>query len=144
MEKRSRRRTRDLVTQAASQRLSDNEIGCAGISNGREHKRSMQGPDTDAEDQPPPLFTFCLHRTASPYIGQIPDRSIPSCRSRCSASAGFDPCIFKERLLTCRVSLMLQCKRNSEMSATAVQSLGPPSKSSCSLKGEPSTSLGPF
>src|ERR1700740_3286002 len=32
MEKRSRRRTRDLVTQAASQGLSQNELGCARIS----------------------------------------------------------------------------------------------------------------
>jgi hypothetical protein len=32
MEKRSRRRTRDLVTQAASQGLSENEIGWARIS----------------------------------------------------------------------------------------------------------------
>src|SRR6202011_9059 len=32
MEKRSRRRTRDLVALAASQGLSQNEIGCARIS----------------------------------------------------------------------------------------------------------------
>ena len=32
MEKRFRRRTRDLVTQAASQGLSENEIGCARVS----------------------------------------------------------------------------------------------------------------
>jgi len=32
MEKRSRRRIRDLVTQSASQGLSQNEIGCARIS----------------------------------------------------------------------------------------------------------------
>ena len=32
MEKRSRRRIRDLVTQPASQGLSENEIGCARIS----------------------------------------------------------------------------------------------------------------
>jgi hypothetical protein len=32
MEKRSRRRTRDLVTQPASQGLSQNEIGCVRIS----------------------------------------------------------------------------------------------------------------
>jgi hypothetical protein len=32
MEKRSRRRIRDLVTQLASQGLSENEIGCARIS----------------------------------------------------------------------------------------------------------------
>jgi len=32
MEKRSRRRARDLVTRLASQGLSENEIGCARIS----------------------------------------------------------------------------------------------------------------
>jgi len=32
MEKRSRRRTRDLVTHSASQGLSENEIGCVRIS----------------------------------------------------------------------------------------------------------------
>ena len=32
MEKRSRRRTRDLVTQPAFQGLSENKIGCARIS----------------------------------------------------------------------------------------------------------------
>jgi hypothetical protein len=32
MEKRSRRRIRDLVAQAASQGLPENEIGCARIS----------------------------------------------------------------------------------------------------------------
>ena len=32
MEKRSRRRIRDLVTHSASQGLSENEIGCARIS----------------------------------------------------------------------------------------------------------------
>ena len=32
MEKRSRRRTRELVTHSASQGLSENEIGCARIS----------------------------------------------------------------------------------------------------------------
>ena len=68
MEKRSRRRTRDLVTQAASQGLSENEIGCARIiHDGQEHKRSMQGPDTDAQDHPLHLFTSGLQRTAGPY-----------------------------------------------------------------------------
>ena len=60
MEKQSRRRTRDLVTQAASQGLSENEIGCADIHDGQEHKRSMQGPDTDAQDQPPPFIHIRL------------------------------------------------------------------------------------
>src|SRR4029453_6436572 len=61
MEKRSRRRTRDLVTQAASQGLR------ADIHDGQEHKRSMQGPDTDAQDHPLHLFTSGLQRTAGPY-----------------------------------------------------------------------------
>ena len=49
MEKRSRRRIRDLVTQPASQGLSENESGCArDIHEGQEHKRSIHGPDTEA------------------------------------------------------------------------------------------------
>src|SRR6185437_654323 len=43
MEKRSRRRTRDLVTQPASQGLSQNENGCARISM---IARSMNAPFT--------------------------------------------------------------------------------------------------
>jgi hypothetical protein len=65
MEKRSRRRTRDLVTQAASQGLFENPDRVrADIHNGQEHKRSMQGPDTDAQDHPLHLFTSGLQRTA--------------------------------------------------------------------------------
>jgi hypothetical protein len=68
MEKRSRRRTRDLVTQPASQGLSQNEIGCARIiHDGQELNRSTHGPDTDAQDQSPPSPTSDLHRTAGPY-----------------------------------------------------------------------------
>ena len=51
MEKRSRRRTRDLVVLVASQGLSEN--GGADIHYGQDHKRSMQGPDTEAQDHPP-------------------------------------------------------------------------------------------
>jgi hypothetical protein len=43
MEKRSRRRTRDLVTQPASQGLSENENGCARISM---MAKSMNAPFT--------------------------------------------------------------------------------------------------
>ena len=32
----------------------------ADIHDGQEHKRSMQGPDTDAQDQPPPFFYIRL------------------------------------------------------------------------------------
>src|SRR6476660_5201168 len=43
-------------------------IGCARISiMARSHKRSMQGPDTDAQDHPLHLFTSGLQRTAGPY-----------------------------------------------------------------------------
>src|ERR1700693_4348037 len=55
MEKRSRRRTRDLVALAASQGLSQNEIGCARISMmARSTNGSVQGPDTEAQDQSSP------------------------------------------------------------------------------------------
>jgi hypothetical protein len=55
MEKRSRRRIRDLVALTAIQGLSENEIGCARISMmARSRKRSIQGPDTEAQDQPSP------------------------------------------------------------------------------------------
>ena len=68
MEKRSRRRIRDLVTQPASQGLSENEIGCARIiHDGQEHKRSIHGPDTEAQDQSSPSVTFGLQHTAGPY-----------------------------------------------------------------------------
>jgi hypothetical protein len=46
----------------------------ADIHDGQEHKRSMQGPDTDAQDQPPPFFTFGLQRTAGPYSWVISRR----------------------------------------------------------------------
>src|SRR5262249_16444907 len=48
MEKRSRRRIRDLMAPMAIQGLSQNEIGCARIS------MMVQGPDTEAQDQPSP------------------------------------------------------------------------------------------
>jgi hypothetical protein len=64
MEKRSRRRTRDLVTQAASQGLSQNEIGCARISM---MARSTNAPckgRIQMRKTNPPFFTFGLQRTA--------------------------------------------------------------------------------
>src|SRR5260370_9946783 len=68
MEKRSRRRTRDLVTQAASQGLSENEIGYARISM---MARSTNAPCKGRIQMRKPnqlhLFTFGLQRTAGPY-----------------------------------------------------------------------------
>jgi hypothetical protein len=68
MEKRSRRRTRDLVTQAASQGLSENEIGCARISMmARSTNAPWKGRIQMRKTNPLHLFTFGLQRTAGPY-----------------------------------------------------------------------------
>ena len=68
MEKRSRRRTRDLVTQAASQGLSENEIGCARISMmARSTNTPCKGRIQMRKTTPLHFFTFGLQRTAGPY-----------------------------------------------------------------------------
>src|SRR5258705_718122 len=68
MEKRSRRRTRDLVTQAASQGLSQNEIGCARISMmARTTNAPCKGRIQMRKTNPLHFFTFGLQRTAGPY-----------------------------------------------------------------------------
>ena len=68
MEKRSRRRARDLVTQAASQGLSQNEIGCARISMmARSTNAPFKGRIQMRKTNPLHLFTFGLQRTAGPY-----------------------------------------------------------------------------
>jgi hypothetical protein len=68
MEKRSRRRTRDLVTQAASQGLSQNEIGCARISiMVRSTNAPCKGRIQMRKTNPLHFFTFGLQRTAGPY-----------------------------------------------------------------------------
>jgi len=68
MEKRSRRRTRDLVTQPAFQGLSENEIGYARISM---MARSTNAPCTGRiqmrKTNPLHLLKFSLQRTAGPY-----------------------------------------------------------------------------
>src|ERR1700690_3731522 len=68
MEKRSRRRTRDLVTQAASQGLSQNEIGCARISMmARSTNAPCKGRIQMRKTNPLHFFTFGLQRTAGPF-----------------------------------------------------------------------------
>ena len=68
MEKRSRRRTRDLVTQPASQGLSENEIGCARISMmARSKNAPCKGRIQIRKTNPLHLLTFGLQRTAGPY-----------------------------------------------------------------------------
>ena len=75
MEKRSRRRTRDLVTQAASQGLSQNEIGCARISMmARSTNAPCKGRIQMRKTNPLHLLKFGLQRTAGPYrwVIQLP------------------------------------------------------------------------
>jgi hypothetical protein len=81
MEKRSRRRTRDLVTQAASQGLSQNEIGCARISMmARSTNAPCKGRIQMRKTNPLHFFTFGLQRTIGPYRADIPNPSL--CNNR--------------------------------------------------------------
>ena len=76
MEKRSRRRTRDLVTQAASQGLSENEIGCARISMmARSTNAPCKGRIQMRKTNPLHFFTFGLQRTAGPYSWVKPGKT---------------------------------------------------------------------
>src|SRR5258708_37253501 len=84
MEKRSRRRTRDLVTQAASQGLSQNEIGCARISmmarsTNAPCKGRIQKRKTTLH-----LLKSGLQRTAGPYMPR-PEGSTSLCLARLPA-----------------------------------------------------------
>src|SRR5438046_10081073 len=73
MEKRSRRRTRDLVAQAASQSLSENEIGCARISM---MARSKNAPFKGRIQKRKTLSLRCSFRLATH------GRSIQMCQER--------------------------------------------------------------
>src|ERR1700735_5913897 len=83
MDKRSRRRTRDLVALAASQGLSQNEIGCARISMmARSTNTPCKGRIQMRKTNPLHFFTFGLQRTAGPYrwvkrVGLTMRRSLP-------------------------------------------------------------------
>jgi len=75
MEKRSRRRTRDLVTQAASQGLSQNEIECARISMmARSTNAPRKGRMQMRKTNPVHFCTFGLQRAAGPYRWVIFDQ----------------------------------------------------------------------
>ena len=98
MEKRSRRRTRDLVTQAASQGLSENEIGCARISMmARSTNAPCKGRIQMRKTNPLHLFTFGLQRTAGPYRSIQSGQSLPvarrwaGCKVRSSPKADLIP-----------------------------------------------------
>ena len=73
MEKRSRRRTRDLVTQAATQGLSQNEIGCARISMmARSSTAPCKGRIQMRKTNPLHFFTFGFEPAESPAMFAMP------------------------------------------------------------------------
>ena len=72
MEKRSRRRIRDLVALAAFQGLSENEIGCARISMmARSDAAPFKGRIQKRKTNHLQIITFGLQRTAGPYKSAI-------------------------------------------------------------------------
>ncbi len=72
MEKRSRRRIRDLVAPAAFQGLSQNEIGCARISMmARSTNAPFKGRIQKRKTNHLQIITFGLQRTAGPYKGAM-------------------------------------------------------------------------
>src|SRR5215475_14378925 len=77
MEKRSRRRIRDLVARPASLGLSENEIGCARISMvARNTNVPFKGRIQKRKTYHLQILTFRLQRAAGPY------RSARSCREQ--------------------------------------------------------------
>jgi hypothetical protein len=71
MEKRSRRRIRDLVAPAAFQGLSQNEIGCARISMmARSTNAPFKGRIQKRKTNHLQIITFGLQRTAGPSVWQ--------------------------------------------------------------------------
>ena len=70
MEKRSRRRIRDLVAPAAFQGLSQNEIGCARISMmARSTNAPFKGRIQKRKTYHLQIITFGFQRAAGPYRG---------------------------------------------------------------------------
>jgi hypothetical protein len=72
MEKRSRRRIRDLVARPASLGLSENEIGCARISMvARNTNVPFKGRIQKRKTYHLQIITFRLQRAAGPYRGAM-------------------------------------------------------------------------
>src|SRR5258708_10686826 len=120
MEKRSRRRTRDLVTQAASQGLSQNEIGCARISMmARSTNAPCKGRIQMRKTNPLHFFTFGLQRTAGPYkwVKSCPDSPkgrlplYPRKRTQLGHHAMSEKCHFRTRATQQKVRLHPQLVR---------------------------------
>jgi hypothetical protein len=72
MEKRSRRRIRDLVALTAIQGLSENEIGCARISMmARSGSAPFKGRIQKRKTNHLQIIISSLQRTAGPYISAM-------------------------------------------------------------------------
>ena len=90
MEKRSRRRIRDLVALAAFQGLSQNEIGCARISMmARSTNPPFKGRIQKRKTNHLQIVTSGLQRTAGPY--KRARRRHCSCRVHEQMLNQFDP-----------------------------------------------------
>jgi hypothetical protein len=80
MEKRSRRRIRDLVARPASLGLSENEIGCARISMmARNTNVPFKGRIQKRKTYHLQIITFRLQRAAGPYRSAMYGRR-PRCK----------------------------------------------------------------
>ena len=101
MEKRSRRRIRDLVALAAFQGLSQNEIGCARISMmARSTNAPFKGRIQKRKTNHLQIIKSRLQRTAGPYKSATKRLMYRSCNRpawkalagyvHCSAAAGLD------------------------------------------------------
>ena len=87
MEKRSRRRTRDLVTQPASQGLSENENGCVRISMmARSINAPLKGRIQKRKTNHLQIIRSHLQHTAGPYSWVTSDRVEPAAGPAMSAS----------------------------------------------------------
>src|ERR1700739_3940430 len=128
MEKRSRRRIRDLVAQPASLGLSENEIGCARISMvARNTNVPFKGRIQKRKTYHLQIITFRLQRAAGPYrmcqtgFQYTPVASIATCVhpafSSHSASTN-NPCVVVgKRRTSCPTFLFMTTRRQATTSA---------------------------
>ena len=92
MEKRSRRRIRDLVAPAAFQGLSQNEIGCARISMmARSTNAPFKGRIQKRKTNHLQIITFGLQRTAGPYKGATTGLCVTKGPGRSACCGAFGP-----------------------------------------------------
>ena len=97
------------MTQLAFEGLSENEIGRARISVMARAICSTRGPDTEAQDQSPPLCRFSLQRTAGPYSWVT---GVALCKRRLPVNFRYAP-IATEVSWRCNMSRRAKLRRQS-------------------------------